>query len=268
MDTRISDAAGGRDRWSDRLSEYLDGEMKPAERQRLEAHLAECAACSVALADLREVVARARALEDAPPAEDLWPGIEAQLTPRTPGVRPRGGTIVDGRAWWGRRFDLGLPQLAAAAVLLVTLSAGAVWLALRGPALPGAQGPAPAGPFASGSAAAPRAVPTGSAPRVASPPAGAVIEAVPAATGLGNPRYDAAVAELERTLEEGRGKLDPRTLHVVEQNLRIIDRAIDDARRAVSADPRNTWLRSHLAATMKRKVDLLRSATMLATTQG
>jgi len=267
MDTGTSDVAGGRDRWSDRLSEYLDGEMKPAERQQLEAHLAECAACTVALADLGEVVARARTLEDAPLAEDLWPGIEAQLTPRSSGARARAGTIVDGRAWWGRRFDLGLPQLAAAAVLLVTLSAGAVWLAMRGPGLPSVPGTAPAGTLAS-RPAAPRPVPGGPAPEVASPRAGAVIDVVPATSGLGNPRYDAAVAELERTLEEGRGRLDPRTLQVVEQNLRIIDRAIEDARRAVSADPGNTWLRSHLAATMKRKVDLLRSATMLATAQG
>lgn len=267
MNAGTSDVAGGRDRWSDRLSEYLDGEMKPAERRQLEAHLTECAACTVALADLREVVARARTLEDRPPAEDLWPGIEAQLTPRSSGARSRGAIIVDGRAWWGRRFDLGLPQLAAAAILLVTLSAGAVWLVLRGPDPSSIPGTAPAGSRAVGSAPL-RAVPPAAGPGIASLPPGSMVDAGPAASGLGNPRYDAAVAELERTLEEGRGRLDPRTLQVVEQNLRIIDRAIEDARRAVSADPGNTWLRSHLAATMKRKVDLLRSATMLATAQG
>ncbi|MGH7730863.1 MAG: zf-HC2 domain-containing protein, partial [Candidatus Eiseniibacteriota bacterium] len=85
MDTGRPEGADGHDRWSDRLSEYVDGGMKPAERTRLEAHLAGCAACSVALADLREVVARARTLVDVPPAEDLWPAIEAQLTPRAAG---------------------------------------------------------------------------------------------------------------------------------------------------------------------------------------
>ncbi|HKQ59029.1 MAG TPA: hypothetical protein VJY35_14280, partial [Candidatus Eisenbacteria bacterium] len=85
---------------------------------------------------------------------------------------------------------------------------------------------------------------------------------------LDNPRYDAAVAELERALAEGRGRLDPRTLKVVEDNLRIIDRAVAEARQAVAADPGNTWLRSHLASTMQRKVDLLRSATSLASVQG
>lgn len=264
MDTARPDTGNGHDRWGDRLSEYLDGGLKPSERARLEAHLGECAACSVALAELREVVERARTLEDVPPPVDLWPAIEAQLTPRT---ARKPATIVDGRAWWARRFEIGLPQLAAAAVLLVMLSAGAVWLTMRRPALPvTAPGPSVADRVAvapeAGSQAPAPAAPSG--PRRI-PEAGAVIDAAPA--GLSNPRYDAAVAELERTLEEGRGRLDPNTLAVVERNLNIIDRAIEEARRAVLADPGNTWLRSHLAATMKRKVDLLRSATMLATTQ-
>jgi anti-sigma factor RsiW len=267
MNVELPDSKGERDRWSDRLSEYIDGGMKAAERERLEAHLARCAACTVALADLREVVARARTLEDTPPTRDLWPAIEAQLTPRTAAAPARRGTILDGRAWWGRRFDLGLPQLAAAAVLLVMLSGGAVWLALRGPALPDAPSPTPQGTLAR----RPAAVPGTSSDAPAAPPrspADAMSPAVPASVDGANPRYDAAVAELERTLEEGRGRLDPRTLEVVERNLNIINGAIEDARRAVAADPGNTWLRSHLATTMKRKVDLLRSATMLATTQG
>jgi hypothetical protein len=262
MDRRLSDTTGGSDPWSDRLSEYLDGELKPAERARLEAHLADCRACATALAELRQVVERARTLTDAPPPGDLWPAIEARLAPRATAASARRGVVVEGRGWWGRRFDLGLPQLAAAAVLLVTLSAGAVWLATRGPALPGGTATAPGGSVAGGSSGASGAGPTPSGP-VHGAPAGSDVEATPAGAGLADPRYDAAVAELERTLAEGRGKLDPRTLQVVEENLRIIDRAIEDARRAIAADPGNTWLRSHLAATMKRKVDLLRSAAML-----
>lgn len=271
MNTELRGIGGEPDPWSDRLSEYLDGGLKPAERQGLEAHLATCPACAVALAELREVVARARTLEDAPPAHDLWPAIEAQLTPHGTVARPH-GTIVKG-AFWTRRFELGVPQLAAAAVLLIALSSGAVWLALRGPALPDAGGPAPGGTLAGGPTGSP-ARPgrsdgaPGTVPIVRREPAVEAAATTTASTAAANPRYDAAVAELERTLEEGRGRLDPRTLQVVEQNLHIIDRAIEDARRAVAADPGNTWLRSHLTATMKRKVDLLRSATMLATAQG
>jgi hypothetical protein len=234
--------------WSDRLSAYLDGELKNAERQRLEAHVASCAACTVALAELREVMARARTLVDTPPATDLWPVIEAQLTPRNAEAKQR-GTVVAGPGWWGRRFELGLPQLAAAAAVLVVLSAGVMWMVLA--ALPGSNG----GPAAGGNTAP------------AAPAVGG-FTASTASVDLNNPRYDAAVAELEQALSEGKGKLDPRTLAVVRHNLQIIDNAIVDAQRAVAADPGNTWLRSHLAATMKKKVELLRSATMLASAQG
>ena len=54
------------DRWMDRLSEYLDGELAPEERRELEAHLARCATCKRTLEDLRAVVARAAALSMIP----------------------------------------------------------------------------------------------------------------------------------------------------------------------------------------------------------
>ncbi len=272
MSSEVERTGRGGDPWVDRLSEYLDGELHGRAREALEAHLRSCGTCAAALADLRAVVARAQALVDSPPAEDLWPGIEARIgpgaAPHASEARVRPVVMRDPRAWWARRFDLGMPQLAAAAVLLVALSAGAVWLAMRGatpPAAPSGGGMATrdAGGRPDGT------VPTGltsGAPAATTARAGDAAEA-PALATLSNPRYDAAVAELEQALAEGR-ELDPRTLRVVEENLRIIDRALDDARRAVAADPGNTWLRSHLAATMKRKVDLLRSATLVASAQG
>ena len=261
MHTEHPGAAGEHEFWGDRLSAYLDGELRSTERQRLEAHVAACAACAVALAELREVMARARTLVDTPPATDLWPAIQAQLTPRGAAARPERGTVLAGPSWWGRRFELGLPQLAAAAAVLVVLSAGVMWMVMRGGVMPaGGPGVAPS--------------PSASLPGPAAPatpqrrPATGGFDGVPASVDLSNPRYDAAVAELEQALSEGKGKLDPRTLAVVQHNLQIIDNAITDARRAVAADPGNTWLRSHLAATMKKKVELLRSATMLASAQG
>ncbi|MBI1795471.1 MAG: zf-HC2 domain-containing protein [Candidatus Eisenbacteria bacterium] len=242
------------DPWTDRLSEYVDGEMRPVDREALEHHLAGCPACSVALAELRSVVARAHALEDRAPADDLWPGIATAIaaTPRrAPVARPPAD-------WWRRRLDLTLPQLAAAALVVAALSAGTMWIALarsplRAPA-PGATAPV---------ASSPAAASQQTAPAPASP------TAVTAATAdVVNPRYDRAVAELEQALADGRGRLDPRTLQVLEQNLRTIDRAIGEARRAVAADPANAWLRSHLATTMKRKVDLLRTAAMLTAGRG
>ena len=69
--------------------------------------------------------------------------------------------------------------------------------------------------------------------------------------------------DLERVLAQGRGRLDTATVRVLEQNLALIDRAIADARRAVAADSANVYLNTHLAETMRRKVDLLRQAAAL-----
>src|SRR5881628_2981094 len=68
-----------KDQWTDRLSGYLDGDLGVAERGALEAHLAGCPACEATLDELRRVVARAQALEDQPPATDLWPAIAEQI---------------------------------------------------------------------------------------------------------------------------------------------------------------------------------------------
>jgi hypothetical protein len=251
----MTEPIGARDPWSERLSEYLDGEMDAAARVAIERHLAGCHECTRLLADLRRVVDHAQTLEDTPPAEDLWSGIAAQIEPRTKIVRPPAG-------WWTRRFDFSMPQLAAAGIVLVGLSAAAVWLALRSPA-----GGVPA-PATSGSpiAAIPPAESVATSPAPARTP-GAGTTVVSYGSSSANAGYDAAVAELEQTLAEGRGRLDPRTLHIVEQNLRVIDRALTEARQAVTDDPGNAWLRMHLAATMKRKVDLLRSVTLLASAQ-
>jgi hypothetical protein len=74
------------DPWNERLSEYLDGELGPAERAACEAHLAGCASCRALLDDLARLQRAARALPARPPERDLWPGIERALgrgAPRT-----------------------------------------------------------------------------------------------------------------------------------------------------------------------------------------
>jgi Putative zinc-finger len=140
-----------------------------------------------------------------------------------------------------RRWSFSLPQLAAASIALVAFSSGAGWLLHSGMRSPFAViAPAPPEPPMPGVPVTPAHV------------AGA---------------YDQAVADLERVLNEGRGRLDTATVRVLEQNLATIDRAIDQAQRAVAADSANLYLNSHLAATMRRKLELLRQAAALVASQ-
>jgi hypothetical protein len=219
------------DQWTDRLSEYLDDELPPAERAELEAHLRRCVACGAVLADLRRIVARAQGLEDRVPERDLWPGIAARIGAAS------GSDVVDLRAArTRRRWSFSLPQLAAASIALMALSGGAAWLLHPGAGAPVAVVPVPQ-----------------SVPGLA----------IPASTGAPARGYDGAVGDLERILAEGRGRLDTTTVRVIERNLATIDSAIAQAQRAVAADSGNVYLNSHLAETMRRKLELLRQAAAL-----
>ena len=213
------------DTWTNRLSEYLDGELPESERATLEAHLRACADCRATLEQLRRVVARAQALDDTPPTTDLWPAI----------ARHVGVVSLDARRA-RRRLSFTVPQLAAAAVALTLLSAGSAWLLLR----------RPAGARPSQSTTTPSPILTN------------------LGTYEANPRYAAAVASLERVLAQGRSRLDTATVRVIEKNLGIIDRAIRDAQSALAADPANSYLNLHLAQEMRRKLELLRQAAALA----
>ena len=215
------------DEWTDRLSDYLDGEMKGSERAFLEAHLERCEDCQETLAGLRRVVVRARSLEDRPPARDLWAGVAERIGAPTRTV------VLPAR----RRFTFSLPQLLAAGIALAMVSASGAWL--LHPVVPAVTLIQPAPPV----------------------PGDVAITQVGAPSAARS--YDAAVHDLEQVLAQGRGRLDTATVRVLEQNLALIDRAIAEARRAVAADSANVYLNTHLAETMRRKVDLLRQAAAL-----
>jgi len=230
--------------WTDKLSDYLDDELEAAERAAVDAHLRECADCSAVLNDLRRVIARAQAAAAAarPPQTDLWTGVAGRID----------------RNRQPRRVSLTLTQLAAAAALVAAVSAGVAWQ--FAPSL-GSSESAP-GEVAQAFPGSPeRGSREGSRPEagIAAGPDGVAIIGV----SLADDQYDAAVADLERALNQGRGKLDKATIAVVEQNLQTIDQAIAQAREALASDPANSYLSGHLVDARRRKLDLLRRATAL-----
>jgi hypothetical protein len=231
----------GYDAWTDRLSEYIDEELPADERRIVEGHLSGCEQCRQTLAELRAVTARARSLSDLPPARDLWPGVADRIGVRAHG-QPR---VLELRT--ARRFSFTLPQLVAAALALMVLSGGMVWIARLG----GDRTDFP------GIAAAPGVTPM--APQSDGEPAGAAVRAT-----FTEAHYDEAIEDLKEALDAGRAKLDATTVRILEQNLTAIDRAIEQSRAALASDPANLYLSAHLVAAKKRKLALLRRATALA----
>jgi len=173
---------------------------------------------------------------DEMPARDLWSGIQSKISQQAnaaPAKKTSGITFT-------------LPQLAMAASLLIAVASGATWFIAH---------------------------PTVTAPKepviqaygvtAEDDNGGQIIKA-----NFADAQYNAAVSDLETVLREERDRLDPRTVLIIERNLKAIDDAINEARTALDNDPANPYLNSHLADARQRKLELLRHATSLASAGG
>jgi tetratricopeptide (TPR) repeat protein len=266
--------------------------MDVNERAACDVHLAGCGACRETLDELRSVIATAQAEGDRDPQVDLWPAILQQIVPaesitrsaapnaaaseRTTALKfaAEGDRTLDqmdreadpadlaasqldwaarqrdrasARSHASRQFVFTLPQLALAASLLIAVSAGVAYLAAgRAVSQPGMQ----------------EVVVQAFAESVMAPSAD--VERA----NFADAQYDEAVADLEKILVDLRDQLNPQTIMIIERNLGSIDQAIREARAALDADPANTFLNSHLAEARRKKLDLLRRATMIYSTSG
>jgi hypothetical protein len=217
------------DRWTEKLSEYLDETLPAGEREALKAHLTTCTECRETLDELRRVVDRARGLDDRLPSKDLWSGIATRIGAKA--VVPIDRARVPART--ARRLSFSVPQALAAGIALMIVSSGAVWLSLRSHG--SAQSPADTS----------RSID------------------MPAAWHQVDSSVDPVVAGLRTTLQQNRGQLRDSTVRILEKNLAIIDSAIAEARRALDADPNNNYLNHHLADVVRRRADLLRRVSTI-----
>jgi predicted anti-sigma-YlaC factor YlaD len=213
------------------LDDYLDGELGEAEFQEVELHLAGCEACRQEERAVRAVVALAAALpRTQEPPRDLWPGIADEI------ARRRRFTLVrSAMAGPAVRWAAGLA--AAAAVV------AAVWVVRRE---------------------------TPPAPEVARSGQGAAVQPVslgttPDAFTEAERDYQRATAELMSALQARRASLSPKTSASIDENLRVIDRALADIRAALERDPANPRLNRMLASTHEKKIETLRRVLKLTT---
>ena len=112
----------------DRDRIFEDG--TPAEWTALEAHSATCAACAEELEAWKALSAAAREMRDYSDSPSLWPRIERAFTEEVAGKKQRA------ERWNWRSIGFGLSlgwQAAAVAALVLLLTVSAGWIYLRRP---------------------------------------------------------------------------------------------------------------------------------------
>ncbi len=239
----------------ERLNDCLDGLLSPPERAELERHLEGCAGCREFLAALRSLRERTASLpRSLEPARDLWPGIRDALPSRRRGTfRPLPGFPAWLRGW-------GALAPAAASVVVVLFIAAALLITLRRGALP--PGPGDGGLPGAGAARTARgeaAPPAGIAP-AALRPAGSL--------ALAQAEYRAATEKLLAALQRERGGASPEAVRVIEENLRIVDSAIQEIHRAAADHPGRRVDESMVTNLYRTRFDLLRQALRLSSREG
>lgn len=264
-----------------RLGDYLEGEVDASLRLVMETHAAGCPSCGPLVADVRSIVAGASALPTLRPSRDLWAEIEERIdAPAIPlhasrGVRVGRGVVVTPR--WA----------AAAAAALVLATAGITYSLARGgtspspmavapssidsaqpsgeAAVPGVEEPRGAIPAATlAGDAAGRPAPSGDGRGSRSAPATRAPRAMlSAAMGALEATYDQETEQLRRLLEQRRDELDPATVAILENNLKVIDEAVAQSRAALARDPASAFLMDQFNKSLDKRLDVLRIAATL-----
>ena len=262
--------------------DYFEGELDGARRMMVDAHAAKCARCQGLIRDIQGITETAANLPDLEPSRDLWQGIEARIQPSVVAI----GYRRDG-------ISLSRRVIGLAAAALVVVSSSVTYLATRapearrvteaprdvpnpdankeigGPAAAPAQSGAPTATETPGEAQTPVRAPSQGAQRRAE--LGGSAPAAPKGAALASAKpisaADAALApeieQLQTMLKQRRDQLDPSTIKVVEDNLALIDAAVQQARAALMRDPASGFLTERLDNALQKKIELLRTVAQM-----
>lgn len=213
------------------LPDYLERTLDPANLAAVRIHLATCERCSSLVRDLDDIRARAAELPLLTPSRDLWPDISARLSPGVVSLDERRLSLTNRRRHWFVN--------AAAAAVLVIATASVTVTAVR---------------IIDGGSKAPQVARIGVPPVVVTP----VVQKVPATL-----TYEREIDALRTIVRDRRSQLDPKTVAVIERNLRVIDSAIVESRAALSKDTKSAFLADQLDHALETKLTLLRTVALL-----
>lgn len=255
--------------------DYFEKQLDGARRSLFDEHVSTCLRCQGLIRDVDAIRNQAADLPEMVPSRDLWSGIEARIQPEVRSIAKARPASMS-RTWLG----------AAAAALVIVTSSVTYFATSR--------------PIRSQAASSKSADTVSATPRVAMTPTTApeVTEPAPTQSVTVNPAAKAAsanhkpqatsvrqslastssapmaptasevafageIVQLQTVLTQRRSQLDPETVKVVEDNLKLIDTAVRRARSALVKDPASGFLTRQLDNALQKKVELLRTVALL-----
>ena len=257
--------------FDEQLAEWLEDSLAPADAAAMESHMGSCLRCASIARGLLEIRSTAASLPELRPSRDLWSGIAARI--EAPVIPIVAGPVEAGR--WRRlrsaAIAAGLVIVTAGVTRVVTLrqvqSNMSSQVAVTPP--PVTDGalttdvPAPA-PIDSAvverqaEPATSPAMPRATRERTTQAPAARAVSRTPAQV-----TYDREIERLRAIVIERSAELDPRTVAVLENSLKVIDDAISQSRAALARDPASRFLNKQLNNALDKKLELLRTTALL-----
>jgi hypothetical protein len=216
---------------TEQLSAFVDGDLPGGETAAIRTHAAGCPACTAGIADLRAMVANARALDGPEPPPTLWPAIE---------------TAIDGELQRRERFAW--LSIANWRPFAVGALAGAVAVVLVVAALPALRGRPPV---------------------VAAPPAAEPAVAVAADPLLNEAEtefaqaaaaYERSIAKLRTLLAREEARWSPQVRSRTAERLARLDEAIARSRELARRMPGDSAGNEQLFAAYQQKIAFLAAA--------
>jgi anti-sigma factor RsiW len=241
------------DRFQDLVSDWLDGDIDAGSRAALEAHAATCDACRALMTDLRAIKQTSGTLERHAPPSRVWTRLEQQLAGeprfreaaarRAAGISSTGSTRPPVWSWRS-------PVLALAASLLLLVGSSLYflhrWTQGSGPTISTATNPSTPATTSAGNG-----------------PGGALVESIDSELQQAAAHYEKAIAGLEQVANASDSPLDPDVMAKLHTNLDVIDKAINESRAALVAQPNSRVAQQSLFDAFRRKVALLQDTIAL-----
>ena len=260
------------------LSDYFEETLDGPSRLRVDQHVSSCLRCGAILRDISAIRAEAAQLPELAPSHNLWEAIAARIEPAVVPLASR--TLRDLPRKW-------VPRVAAAAALVIATAGITNFATSRSMRPDGSSAtvasqpsqspvrktvvPVPAETSSAQVAAAPTAARSSAAPTTEArteirPPSRNVTLAshkVAAPASPGEIAYGDEIERLQNVITQRRRELDPATVTVIEQSLKIIDAAVRQSRAALARDPKSGFLADQLNNALDKKVELLRTVALL-----